>query len=61
VDVIACGVDVRDETVDESVVVGKHFDRVAAENRKIAEIRGQGDGLVELGADIRVKDIRVFR
>ena len=58
---VARGVDVGDQAVDELVVIGEHFGRVAVENRQLAEILGQGDRLLELDSDVRTGDVGMLR
>jgi hypothetical protein len=47
--------------VDRGLVVGQNFGRIAAEYRKVAEIFGQRHRVLQLRAELRVKNICVVR
>ena len=55
--VVTRGIYISDETIDESIVVGQYFGGVATENRQLPQLLCQRDGLVQLDADIGVRDI----
>ncbi len=54
-------IDVGDETIDDFVVGGEHLDRVAAENRHVAERFGEAHGRREFRAGFGVVDRRAPR
>ena len=54
-------IDVGDETIDDFVVRGQHLDRVAAENRHVAERFGEAHGRRELRTGLGVVDRRAPR
>ncbi len=57
---VARHVDVGDDAVDRAFVVGEDLGRVAAENRKVAQVFRQRDGVLELRANVRTKDVLVL-
>ncbi len=44
------GIDVGDEPVDDALVVGEHLDRIAAEDRHLAQRLGEANGRREFGS-----------
>ena len=58
---VARGVDIGDQAVDELIVIGQHFDGVAVENRQLSQVLGQSDGLLQLDADVGTGDVGMLR
>ncbi len=52
----ACGVDVGDQPGEDRFVIGQHFDRVAAEDRQVAECLRQADRGCERRVGLRMVD-----
>jgi hypothetical protein len=44
--VIACGVDVRDETIDRAVVVGDDVGSITSENGELAQVLRQAHAVI---------------
>ena len=60
-DMRARGVDVGDEAVDDHVIVGQDFDRVAAQDRQVAKFFGEAYGGCRVAVLLRMRHIRMRR
>src|SRR5262249_38621077 len=59
VNMVVRGIDVADQAIDETVVVGDYFSRVAAKDGQLPQVLCKRDGLIELDADVRVENVRL--